>query len=280
MTFRTSKVKFNAPSYGKKRISGVVSYNMHTITRNILCTLTGGALTAATAAGALFFSTARVNTSKYPVFGIDVSNYQGDINWNELEAQNVSFAFIKATEGSGHTDESVRRNLERAASTGIKVSAYHFFSFDSAGETQADNFISSVDRSEIDMPPVVDIEYYADKRKHKPSKEDTEKILRPLLDRLEDYYGVKPIIYTTLPVYYRYVKESFSDYPLWIRCVNCEPDILQWKFWQYSDKGRLTGYNGEEEHIDLNVYNGSFEDFYGEFSISPDNTDISEGKAE
>ncbi len=238
---------------------------MQTFKRNILCTLIGGALTAAAAAGALFLSTARVNKARYPVFGVDVSNYQGDIDWNELEAQNVSFAFIKATEGSGHTDESFRRNLERAASTDIRVSAYHFFSFDSAGETQANNFISSVDRSEINMPPVIDIEYYADKRKNKPSHEEAESILRPLLERLESYYGVKPIIYTTLPVYYRYISGRFSDYPLWIRCVNCEPDILEWKFWQYSDKGRLTGYIGEEEHIDLNVYNGSADDFLREF---------------
>ena len=81
-------------------------------------------MTAVTAAASLFFSTARVNRTKYPVFGVDVSNYQGDINWQELEAQDVSFAFIKATEGSGHTDESVRRNLDRAAGTGIKVSAF------------------------------------------------------------------------------------------------------------------------------------------------------------
>ncbi|MBO4524834.1 MAG: glycosyl hydrolase family 25 [Ruminococcus sp.] len=253
---------------------------MHTFKRIFFCTLTGAVFTAAALASALFFSTARVNKAKYPVWGVDVSNYQGDIDWNELESQNVSFAFIKATEGSGHTDESVRRNLERAASTGIKVSAYHFFSFDSSGETQADNFISAVDRNEIDMPPVIDIEYYADKRRNKPSLEEAESILRPLLNRLEENYGTKPIIYTTLPVYYRYIRKSFSDYPLWIRCVNCEPDILEWKFWQYSDKGKLTGYIGEEEHIDLNVYNGSFEDFNREYTVSAEKKDISEGKTE
>lgn len=142
-----------------------------------------------------------VNSEKYPVFGVDVSNYQGDIDWNVLEEQGVRFAFIKATEGSGHVDESVRQNLERASETDIKLSAYHFFSFDSAGETQAANFISAVPADEIDMPPVVDIEYYADKRKNKPSKEEAENILRPLLSKLEEYYGEKPIIYTTLPVY-------------------------------------------------------------------------------
>ena len=88
------------------------------------------------------------------------------------------------------------------------------------------------------------------------------------------------MIYTTLPVYYRYIRGSFADYPLWIRCVNCEPDLIDWKFWQYSDKGTLTGYIGDEEHIDLNVYNGSFEDFNREFSVSREKADISQGKAE
>ena len=162
-------------------------------------------------------------------------------------------------------DESARRNLENAAETDIKLSAYHFFSFDSPGETQAANFISVVEKDDIDIPPVVDIEYYADKKSNKPSKSEAEAILRPLLEDLEEYYGEKPIIYTTLPVYCRYVKEGFSDYPLWIRSVNMEPDLLDWKFWQYCDSGRLDGYVGDEECIDFNVYNGSFEEFIEEY---------------
>ena len=237
---------------------------MHLFKR-ILCTLTGGILTGAAFTASVYYSKAKVNTEKYPVFGVDVSNYQGDIDWKTLESQDVSFAFIKATEGSGHVDESVRVNLERAEETGIIVSAYHFFSFDSPGETQAENFISAVSPDEIDMPPVVDIEYYADKRKHKPTKAEAEAILRPLLEELERYYGTKPIIYTTIPVYMRYVKEDFGEYPLWIRSVNFEPDLMDWKFWQYCDCGELEGYNGDEKYIDLNVYNGSEEEFTAEF---------------
>ena len=211
------------------------------------------------------FSTATVSKVKYPVFGVDVSHYQGDVNWQKLEEQGVKFAFIKATEGSGHIDESVCDNLEWARETGIKISCYHFFSFDSPGETQAENFINSVEKNSIDMPPVVDIEYYADKYINKPSREEAEAIMTPLLERLEEYYGVKPIIYTTIPVYFRYVGTSYSDYPLWIRCTQMEPDFMDWKFWQYSDQGVLEGYYGEERCIDFNVYNGSEEDFYNEF---------------
>lgn len=227
---------------------------MHNIKRKIACTVIGVVMTGIAWAGACLFSKAVVDTSKYPVFGVDVSNYQGDINWQKLEEQGVKFAFIKATEGSGHTDESIRRNIDRASETGIKISAYHFFSFDSPGETQADNYIAAVGDDEITLPPVIDIEYYGDKRKNKPTSEETEAILRPLLERLEEHYGMKPMIYTTLPVYYKYVSEKFSDYPLWIRSVNFEPDLVDWTFWQYDDHGKLDGYYGDEQYIDFNVY--------------------------
>ncbi|MBQ9899043.1 MAG: glycosyl hydrolase family 25 [Ruminococcus sp.] len=233
--------------------------------RMIACCLAGAVMTGAAVLGACYFSTAAPDTGRFPVFGVDVSNYQGGVDWQALEEQGVRFAFVKATEGSGHTDESVRRNLETIQATDIRVSAYHFFSFDSAGETQAANFIAAVAPNEIDMPPVVDIEYYGDKRTNKPSRAEAEAILRPLLTELEAHYGTKPIIYTTLPVYYRYVRADFADYPLWIRSVNFEPDIVDWKFWQYCDTGELYGFSGDEKYIDLNVYCGSEEDFLAEY---------------
>ncbi|MCD7890358.1 MAG: glycosyl hydrolase family 25 [Ruminococcus sp.] len=233
--------------------------------KKIILILLGIIMIGAAGMVSVYFSEAIVNKERFPVMGVDVSNYQGKIDWQELERQNVSFAFIKATESSGHIDEFARCNLESAAETNIKISAYHFFSFDSSGETQAENYISVVGKDDINMPPVVDIEYYSDKSANKPDGEELEKVLTPLMTRLEDYYGVKPIIYTTLAMYNKY-KEYFSDYPLWIRSVYCEPEFVQWKFWQYSDKGELYGFVGEEQYIDLNVYNGSEEEFYDEYS--------------
>lgn len=238
---------------------------MHTVKKIIFAAL-GSAMICGTSLASTFFSQAQVNFNRFPVWGVDVSRYQGEINWKSLESQNVRFAFIKATEGSGHVDEYVSENLANAAETDIRLSAYHFFSFDSPGETQAENFISVVNVGDIDMPPVVDVEYYGTKKSDKPDRKEAEKILAPLLERLESYYGVKPIIYTTLPVYNRYIRENFSDYPLWIRNVWCEPDFMDWKFWQFSDKGVLAGFTGEEKYIDLNVYNGSEQEFLDEFS--------------
>lgn len=231
----------------------------------IICVVLGAVLTAAACAASVYFSRAVVNKEIYPVMGVDVSRYQGEIKWSSLEEQGVSFAFIKATEGSNHIDEFAVSNLEKAADTDILVSAYHFFSFDSPGETQADNFISVVDKGSIDMPPVIDLEFYGDKFSNKPTREECRSILKPLLEKLEDYYGKKPMIYTTVSAYSRYIKDEFSDYPLWIRNINFEPEFVDWDFWQYSCTGELYGFFGEEKYIDLNVYNGSEDEFYREF---------------
>ena len=81
-----------------------------------------------------------ISAGKYPVRGVDVSAYQGDIDWDILSSQNIQFAFIKATEGSDFVDEHFKENWEKARTTELKVGAYHFFSFESPGKTQAENF--------------------------------------------------------------------------------------------------------------------------------------------
>ena len=80
---------------------------------------------------------------------------------------------------------------------------------------------------------------------------------------LKNHYGVKPIIYTTENVYDLYIKEDFADYELCIRNVISKPskNITDWKFWQYTNREVLKGYNGDEKYIDVNVFDGSIKDF-------------------
>ncbi len=85
-----------------------------------------------------------------------------------------------------------------------------------------------------------------------------------MLTILEEYYGVKPIIYATLKTYNKYIKQEFDDYMLWIRNVYYSPNIDmkgKWKFWQYTDKAALNGYSGDEKYIDRNVFNGTEAEF-------------------
>ncbi|MHC1694397.1 MAG: GH25 family lysozyme [Eubacteriales bacterium] len=159
----------------------------------------------------------------YPVRGIDVSSYQGVIDWGVISKQDISFAFIKATEGSTFVDNYFTDNFHNAIRTNLRIGAYHFFSFDSDGVSQADNFISNVLKEENLLPPVVDIEFYANKEANPPDKDKTQLQLKILLEKLEAHYGRKPIIYTTNKVYKLYIAHTFDNYDIWIRDVLKNP---------------------------------------------------------
>ena len=202
--------------------------------------------------------------SKYPVRGVDVSSYQGDIDWETLSRQGIDFAFIKATEGSGYADTYFRNNYKNAADTDIRIGAYHFFSFDSPGKTQAENFIRTVPVTDDMLPPVIDLEYYGEHGVNPPDKEETRENLKEMSYLLYEHYGMRPIIYVTDITYERYIKGFFQDNDIWYRSIFRTAklsDGRQWTFWQYSNRGRLKGYEGAEQYIDLNVFNGSIEDF-------------------
>lgn len=201
--------------------------------------------------------------SRYEVHGIDVSHYQGRIDWKKIEEQDISFAFIKATEGSSTVDEYFQSNWEAASQTQLFLGAYHFFSFDSGAEEQAELFINTVGDLSGKLIPVVDVEYYGDKEKNPPEQETVVNELKKFLAILETQYQVKPMIYSTYKVYHRYIKGTFDEYPLWLRNVYYLPNLdgnADWLFWQYTDTARLDGYEGEEKYIDENVFYGSKQD--------------------
>lgn len=222
------------------------------------------------AAAALFLvykEVIKLNTpsrEKYPVRGVDVSSYQGEIDWATL-SDGLDFAYIKATEGSKYADECFAYNWEQARQTGLRIGAYHFFSFDSAGAAQAENFISQAKGFEGMLPPVIDVELYGDYRHSPKPAEQVVPELEKMVAMFEEHYGVKPVFYATGNAYRLYIKERFPGCGLWIRNVYQQPsDETSWNFWQYSGKGLLKGYKGEEKYIDLNVFNGSkgnFDDF-------------------
>lgn len=201
--------------------------------------------------------------AQWKVFGVDVSSYQGEVDWEVLASQGVDFAFIKATEGSGLVDRRFAQNWTNAQTAGVTVGAYHFFSYDSPGETQADNFVAQVPVVEGALPPVVDIEFYGDKLQNPPTREEVKAILIPLLTRLEAHYGQKPILYVTYRSYNWFIKGDYAGYPLWVTRPLLTPFSKDWTFWQYSHSARLEGYTGDEERIDLNVFRGSLEELKG-----------------
>lgn len=196
---------------------------------------------------------------QYPVWGVDVSRYQGEIDWPVLAGQGIEFAFIKATEGSSYVDPRFAENLAGATAAGIRAGAYHFFSFESAGETQADNVIRQVPVDPELLPVAVDLEFYGQFWSSPPPDDQVRRELGALLERLADHYGRRPIVYTTGEAYNRYLAGVFPEVDIWIRDVWRTPSLAdgrEWTFWQFTDRHRLPGYEGEEPFIDLNLFAG------------------------
>ena len=195
----------------------------------------------------------------YEIHGIDISHYQGKIDWEQLtnamiKGCPVRFVIIKSTEGSSRLDENFRENFNQARDFGFIRGVYHFWSNKSTAREQAYYFLDQVHLTDGDLPPVLDIE-------HKPADKSVEDFQRDVLTWLhivEDKYHVKPIIYT----YYKFKEQYlsapvFEDYPYWI--AHYYVDKVQykgkWKFWQHTDVGKLPGIKG---YVDFNIYNGSY----------------------
>ncbi|WKY45691.1 GH25 family lysozyme [Eubacteriaceae bacterium ES2] len=204
------------------------------------------------------------------VLGIDLSAYQGDVDWQLLASQNIDFAFIKATEGADYTDSKFEKNWTESQKTNLKVGAYLFLNFDVTGEDQAQHFIDTVELGDNTLPPVIDLELYGNYNDTPLSKDDVQVILNGALNALEDHYGVKPIIYTTQRIFNMYIGQEYTDYKFWIVDLDSSwPDTLgngqEFTFWQFSHRGMMDGYEGDEIFIDMNLYSGTYKEFLDEF---------------
>ena len=206
----------------------------------------------------------KIEAKKYSVKGVDVSSYQGEIDWEILSENDIQFAFVKATEGSTHRDKFYEKNIENAKKTSLALGAYHFLSFESKGEAQAENFIKTVNKNDILLPPVIDLELYGEYNSSPPESEKVHEILDAVINELSREYGRAPIIYTNRRAYSLYLSGKYQECDIWICDVLKKPvlpDGRRWTFWQYSHTEKLRGYSGEEKHIDMNVFSGTEEGF-------------------
>lgn len=206
----------------------------------------------------------RASPRKLAVHGVDVSRWQGDIDWVKLRTQGANFAYIKATDGGDHLDPMFRKNWREAKAAGIKRGAYHFFYWCRVASQQADWFIRNVPNDPDALPPVIDVEWNGDSScKRRPSRAQVLEKMQIFMDKLERHYGKRPIIYTAPDFYDDNLKGTFTDYPFWLRAVAQHPSKVypgrRWLFWQYSGSGLSQGVN---EKIDLNVFHGSEDEWH------------------
>lgn len=204
------------------------------------------------------------STREYPVRGIDVSEHQGEIDWQAVSRAGVDFAFIKASEGKDHKDSRFSRNWADSAAAGVVRSAYHFFTFKSSGLDQADNFIACVPYDPESLPPTVDVEFGGNS-KDIPEPDVFRKELEDFIGRLKASYYKTPILYVAYDSYEKYISGHFDDCSIWIRDLFRPPSLRdgrEWTFWQYNCRARVSGIDG---YVDLNVFKGD-EDRLEEFT--------------
>jgi lysozyme len=198
--------------------------------------------------------------SKYPVRGIDISHHQGNIDWDKINKQKVHFVYMKATEGGDYKDPEFDRNWKESANIGLARGAYHFFSFCKSGDEQARNFLAAVPVDMKALPPVIDLEFSGNCR-NKPKKGVIVRELLRFMGRVKETHGISLIIYATNDSYNEYLKDLSDIDNIWIRDILKRPNLpngRKWTLWQYANNGRIDGITGR---VDLNVYNGSYDDF-------------------
>lgn len=210
--------------------------------------------------------------AKVMKFGIDVSKYQGDINWAKV-AQNspkVDFAYIKATEGSSLIDRKCRQNALGAKEVGILVGYYHFATLNQEDEKrdaieEATFFLKTIaDFPQNDLPLVLDIESTNPK-----TNLDQQEVLNYILaffDTLKAA-GKEFALYSYTPFLDQHLPKNhgLGEIPLWVaQYTNRAAPKLpngwnKWWLWQYlgSAPGFVGRCQGVPTACDLNrVFEG------------------------
>lgn len=170
--------------------------------------------------------------------GIDVSKYQGNINWTKVvKDSTIRFVYIKATEGTSIQDPYYRTNITKAKKAGLLVGSYHLYSSKTTAYQQMANIRKVVKKKEQDLVPVLDIEG------HHSGRLKMDRVDK-LLELMESEYGVKPMIYTSEKVYKtHFAGKKYSKYHIFIANYRGYP-TTRFTLWQYTESGHCSGISG------------------------------------
>jgi lysozyme len=189
--------------------------------------------------------------------GIDVSHYQGAVDWNAVRQAGKAFAFAKATDGITYTDPQLAANWAGIKAAGLIRGAYHFFEPNDDAASQAEHFLATVELAPGDLPPVLDVE-----RNTGVTSAQLWEGVAAWLQAVEARTGRLPMIYVA-PGFWdgNFPDLSLVRYPLWLADYATQPTLPSgwptWQFWQYSEKGAVEGLHGQ---FDLDEFNGTAEE--------------------
>ncbi|HEX3476782.1 MAG TPA: GH25 family lysozyme [Kofleriaceae bacterium] len=193
--------------------------------------------------------------------GVDVSHFDGTIDWGAARRDGISFAIIKATEGTSFIDNHFATNWTKTQANGIVHGAYHFFRPESDPVAQADFFVRIAGSPKSgDLPPVIDLEVTDGL-----TASQVAAGARTFLQRVQQKTGRVPMIYTSVRVFNSLLgtPAGFNPYPLWVanwnvRCPNIpNPPWTRWTFWQSSATGTVAGFS---DPVDVDRFNGTAAD--------------------
>lgn len=192
--------------------------------------------------------------------GIDVSKYQGNIDWSRVKSDNIEFAFLRIgyrAYGTGaiKEDESFKNNAANAIQNGLHVGAYFFSQAITVeeAEEEADFAINALKPFQIDYPVVIDIEEIVNDtyRQQDLSQTQLTDIVIAFCEKIKSA-GYTPMIYANIKGFTSLVDISrLASYEKWYAEYNPSPYIpYDISIWQYSEKGRVNGIDGD---VDLNI---------------------------
>ncbi len=190
--------------------------------------------------------------------GIDVSHYQGEIDWKKVKASGVIVAYAKAAQGTGSSDNRFAENWAGMKAAGVLRGAYDFYNVGSDPTEQAQFFLGKFTLEPGDLPPMVDIETSG---KSAETRGNLIADLHTYIGVIKKHCGVDPFIYTGPGYWNAHFDDSFSDCPLWVAeyGVSQPKPVTGWKYWtiwQYSQSGSVPGISGA---ADLDYFNGSLD---------------------
>lgn len=206
------------------------------------------------------------------VLGVDVSHWQGRMDWAKTASAGAHYAFIKATEGLTFTDPRLDENVKGSIAAGLFASLYHFYRPQYDPERQASVFAGMFNYYINILPetaqPIIDLEV-------SPSTSTAvfRANLLAFIDALKQLVGRDPVIYTNVSFYNTYLQNlGLEQYPLWIAYYNASATkpllprgITDWEFWQYTSSGNGSYYGASSARIDLNTFNGTYAEFEAKY---------------
>lgn len=194
------------------------------------------------------------------VEGIDVSEFQGTINWSQVKASGRQFAFIRVSDGT-YQDPSFASNWAGAKAAGLLRGAYQFFRASDDPITIADQFLAKVGTlGPGDLPPVLDVEVTDGQ-----SATTIRTRMEAWLAHVEQKTGRTPFIYVSPGFWPNLGSPNESHYRLWVanwgvNCPNTPTGWSTWQMWQYADNGSVPGISG---NVDLDRFNGTLAQLHG-----------------